>query len=161
MRHAIPTGRIAWCPCSGPVCGILFNRSARADGRTVLERRRLLDGYTLFAPLLYGTTYLIDNGGMLIHSWDSGGGLSAYMLSDGSLIRTNRAGGNSTFTAGGATGIPGDPLLGPIPAAPGYHSAFDRGGQLGANGWNQAPADGGITIVDIFAVAGQFGHTCG
>ncbi|MEE9212801.1 MAG: flexitail domain-containing putative surface protein, partial [Phycisphaeraceae bacterium] len=61
----------------------------------------------------------------------------------------------------GATGDPGgDPLAAPIPAAPAYHAAFDRGGQDGANTWNQAPADGAITIGDIFAVAGQFGHSC-
>ena len=54
----------------------------------------------------------------------------------------------------------GDPLAGPIPAAPAYHAAFDRGGQVGDNAWNQAPADGSITIGDVFAVAGQFGHTC-
>lgn len=46
------------------------------------------------------------------------------------------------------------------PGKSGYHPAFDRGGQAGANVWNQAPADGAITITDIFAVAGQFGHDC-
>ena len=60
----------------------------------------------------------------------------------------------------GATGAPGDPLAGPIPAAPAYHAAFDRGGQQGANIWNQAPADGAIAIADVFAVAAQFGHSC-
>ncbi len=62
------------------------------------------------------------------------------------------------FGASGDTS--GDPLAGPIPPAPGYHTAFDRGGQTGANIWNQAPADGSITTVDIFAVAAQFGHDC-
>jgi hypothetical protein len=61
----------------------------------------------------------------------------------------------------GATGDPGgDPLAGPIPPAPGYHTAFDRGEQVGENSWNRAPADGAITIQDIFAVAAQFGHDC-
>ena len=30
-----------------------------------------LDGYTLFGPLRSGTTYLIDNDGMVVHSWES------------------------------------------------------------------------------------------
>ncbi|MDZ4277610.1 MAG: flexitail domain-containing putative surface protein [Dehalococcoidia bacterium] len=61
----------------------------------------------------------------------------------------------------GASGTPGDPLAGPIPAAPAYHTAFDRGAQTGAHQWNVAPADGNIDLfIDIFGVAGQFGHDC-
>ena len=60
----------------------------------------------------------------------------------------------------GASGTPGDPLAGPIPAAPAYHTAFDRGIQIGANNWNRGPADGIIALEEIFAVAQQFGHGC-
>jgi hypothetical protein len=60
----------------------------------------------------------------------------------------------------GATGTPGDPLAGPIPPAPAYHSAFDRGAVIGANNWTRGPADGFIVLEDIFAVAQQFGHNC-
>ena len=61
----------------------------------------------------------------------------------------------------GAAGEPGgDPQAASIPAAPAYHAAFDRGGQIGADTWNRAPADGAITMEDIFAVAAQFGHDC-
>ena len=43
----------------------------------------------------------------------------------------------------------------------GYHAAFDRGGIIGANNWDRAPADGTINIVDdILGVAAQFGHDC-
>jgi hypothetical protein len=45
----------------------------------------------------------------------------------------------------------------PLPA---NHTAFDRGDQEGENSWNRAPADGAITISDIFALATQFGHDC-
>jgi hypothetical protein len=62
------------------------------------------------------------------------------------------------FGAAGEAG--GDPQAASVPAAPAYHAAFDRGDQTGANTWNRAPADGTITIEDIFAVAGQFGHDC-
>ena len=43
----------------------------------------------------------------------------------------------------------------------GYHAAFDRGGIIGANNWDRAPADGTINIPhDILGVAAQFGHNC-
>jgi hypothetical protein len=61
------------------------------------------DGYTLFAPILSRTTYLIDNEGRLVHSWETGSGPSAYLLEDGSLIRTTAASGRN-FPAGGRTG---------------------------------------------------------
>ena len=51
------------------------------------------DGYTLFAPMIYNETYLIDNNGMLVRSWDTGGpGATVYLLEDGSVIRQNRGG---------------------------------------------------------------------
>lgn len=60
----------------------------------------------------------------------------------------------------GASGSPLiDPLSAPAPA-PAYHTAFDRGGINGPYPWSQAPADGSITVADIVAVVGQFGHTC-
>ncbi len=60
-----------------------------------------------------------------------------------------------------AVGDPsGDPLAGPVPASPAYHTGFDRGGRVGASIWNQAPADGSINVGDIFAVIQQFGHSC-
>jgi len=53
----------------------------------------------------------------------------------------------------------------PLPAAgaapvPLYHAAYDRGGQVGPNVWNQGPPDGSIALADVFAVAAQFGHNC-
>ena len=66
------------------------------------------DGYTLFAPLQYGTTYLIDNEGKLVHSWDSAytPGNSVYLLENGHLLRTATLprGPNATFGSGGAGG---------------------------------------------------------
>src|SRR3990172_6592205 len=60
----------------------------------------------------------------------------------------------------GATGDAKVDPLSPPPPAPAYHPAYDRGGQTGANVWNQAPPDGAIAVGDIFAVAAQFGHDC-
>jgi len=65
------------------------------------------DGYTMFAPMANTTTYLIDNCGEYIHSWNSTyrPALSAYILENGNLLRTGNT-SNSTFsTAGGSGGI--------------------------------------------------------
>lgn len=64
------------------------------------------DGYVLFAPMANTTTYLIDKCGYYVHSWPGTykPGLSAYLLEDGSLLRTGSV-GNSVFTAGGNGGI--------------------------------------------------------
>ena len=61
------------------------------------------DGYTLFSPS--ENTYLIDNCGRLVHSWQSTypPGLSVYLLEDGSLLRTCRI-SNSIFSGGGSGG---------------------------------------------------------
>ncbi len=63
------------------------------------------EGYTLFAPMGYRDTYLIDMEGRLVHSWSSSynPGLSTYLLENGDLLRTARV-GNPTFQAGGAGG---------------------------------------------------------
>ena len=65
------------------------------------------DGYTLFNQLSSDTTYLIDNAGKLVHSWQSSfpPGLSAYLLDSGHLLRAAWfAPGGSPFNAGGAGG---------------------------------------------------------
>jgi hypothetical protein len=63
------------------------------------------NGYTLFAPMTGTTTYLIDNCGEKVHSWNSAykPGLSAYILEDGTLLRTRNT-NNTTYTAGGSGG---------------------------------------------------------
>ena len=49
-------------------------------------------GYTLFNPLGSYTTYLIDNYGRSIHTWESNykPRLMVYLLEDGSLLRTSK-----------------------------------------------------------------------
>ncbi len=62
-------------------------------------------GYTLFAPIGNNTTYLINNCGQKVHSWTSTypPAMSAYLLEDGSLLRTKNA-SNSFFPGGGSGG---------------------------------------------------------
>jgi hypothetical protein len=63
------------------------------------------EGYTLFTPNNNTTTYLINNDGLLVHSWESDyrPGQSVYLLEDGNLLRTANV-NNQTFTAGGSGG---------------------------------------------------------
>lgn len=62
------------------------------------------EGYTLLAPLTYRTTYLLDNCGRVVNTWESDywPGNAAYLLEDGSLLRTSRI--LSPFFSGGGTG---------------------------------------------------------
>ncbi|MCH7700059.1 MAG: aryl-sulfate sulfotransferase [Planctomycetes bacterium] len=66
------------------------------------------EGYTLFTPMLYTETYLIDIYGRLIHSWSAADkpGKSAYLLEDGTLLRPAFPGpdSNPTFPPAGAGG---------------------------------------------------------
>jgi len=63
-------------------------------------------GYTLFAPLPYNVIYLINNEGLLVHSWHSSfkPGNSVYLLENGNLLHTCRLEGDPAFSAGGAGG---------------------------------------------------------
>lgn len=55
-----------------------------------LNKEAAYDGYTLLVPVRNKTTYLIDNCGEIINKWESDfmPGLSAYLLEDGSLVRS-------------------------------------------------------------------------
>jgi hypothetical protein len=63
-------------------------------------------GYTLYAPMAYTTTYLINNDGEVVYTWESDyqPRMSAYLLENGNLLRTGRLGGNHTFGTGGGAG---------------------------------------------------------
>ena len=63
-------------------------------------------GYVLFAPLLSGTTYLIDEDGQVVHSWESdyAPSGSVYFQENGNLIRTAREPVVETFKGGGQGG---------------------------------------------------------
>ncbi|MBN1344738.1 MAG: aryl-sulfate sulfotransferase [Phycisphaerae bacterium] len=64
------------------------------------------EGYTLFAPLLSTTTYLIDMQGKVTHSWKSDvpPGNAVYLLDNGHLLRCGHERGNRTFHGGGMGG---------------------------------------------------------
>lgn len=62
-------------------------------------------GYTLFSPFPSDTTYLIDNWGQVVHSWSTGGSplKHAYLLEDGTLVKTQNQGGTTGIDGGGST----------------------------------------------------------
>ena len=65
------------------------------------------DGYTLFNQINSFHTYLIDNAGKLVQSWqsDSEPAFSVYLLENGHLLRTARfAVGGAPFFGGGSGG---------------------------------------------------------
>jgi len=66
------------------------------------------DGYTLFAPMQSNITYLIDNSGEIVHTWQSQypPALVVYLLENGSLLHTARLplGSNPIFGASGGAG---------------------------------------------------------
>jgi hypothetical protein len=63
-------------------------------------------GYFLMAPNASNETFLIDKCGYKVHQWNSAynPGQSAYLLPDGSLLRTGRV-NNPNFSGGGTGGI--------------------------------------------------------
>ena len=75
---------------------------------------RAYDGYTLFAPILSKTTYLIDLEGRLVHTWSSDyvPGQSVYLLDKGVLLRsTHRSDIGGGPTGGGVQKIAWDGTL--------------------------------------------------
>lgn len=65
--------------------------------------------YTLFAPLQSKTTYLIDDAGGVVRTWDSDypPGCSVYLLENGNILRCAalHRGDHPKFTGGGSGGL--------------------------------------------------------
>ncbi len=72
----------------------------------VAEQGTAFEGYNLFASLNATTTYLMDNDGNFVHSWETDyrPGISVYLLDNGELLHTGNA-GNTNFGTGGAGGV--------------------------------------------------------
>lgn len=73
----------------------------------VLHRAEgMAPGYTLFAPLHSGTTWLIDAEGRAVHAWqrEDGPGNSVYLTDEGHLLRAEKLKEGSRMTAGGEGG---------------------------------------------------------
>jgi hypothetical protein len=83
---------VSWSPLCGQTVGLIFNDSLS------------MNGYTLFAPN-FTTTYLMDNCGQVVHTWESDfqPGNSVYLLENGNLLRPARLNAGF-FNAGGTAG---------------------------------------------------------
>ncbi len=107
------------------------------DGRTVGLIQcdpRSEPGYTLFAPVLSDTTWLIDETGQIVHSWTfpGGPGLSVYLLPSGNLLHTSAHGLDESLPAPGNQGghveevtWDGEKVRGFTYAGPGYEGHHD------------------------------------
>lgn len=86
----------------------LENPAAVSEAMAIAdEQPGVAEGYTLLAPMRSQDTLLIDNEGSVVHSWTSNysPGLSAYLLEDGTLMRTaSPTGPSQSFDVGGAGG---------------------------------------------------------
>jgi hypothetical protein len=107
---AEPTGRDVPQPGDGerPAPG----SAARSTGKTVAQEVGLIlndagafNGYTLFAPKHYAATYLIDNEGRVVNTWESDylPGQSVYLLENGHLLHSSFT-KNGGFIGGGEGG---------------------------------------------------------
>jgi hypothetical protein len=78
----------------------------RTVGLISYDASKSYRGYTLFAPITSTTTYLIDNDGQVVKSWQSGygPGQAVMLLEDGSLLRTANPPSQS-MQGGGAGGM--------------------------------------------------------
>jgi hypothetical protein len=88
------------------VCAFITTASfgQKVAGPLIIEPD-IAPGYTLFAPLNSYNTYLIDNCGRIINTWQSQfyPGNTAYLLPNGNLLRTRRL-TNEVINGGGGGG---------------------------------------------------------
>ena len=89
------------------ISGVSIGLSQEQTVGLFLNTADAAPGYTLFAPMSYNVTYLIDNNGELVQSWfsDFRPGLSVYILENGDLLRTRRLQGQFFQTGGRGGGV--------------------------------------------------------
>lgn len=101
-----------WILCLAPLLPSALQEAVEAaptpPGKgVVLRSDRAEPGYTLLAPLRSTETLLIDEGGSVVHRWNSEftPGNAAELLPDGDLLRAAKVGGNERFHGGGEGGL--------------------------------------------------------
>ena len=89
------------------ITGLLTGQEEDQTVGLFLNTAAAAPGYTLFAPMSYNVTYLIDNNGELVQSWSSEyrPGLSVYILENGDLLRTRIIQGQLFQTGGHGGGV--------------------------------------------------------
>ena len=72
----------------------------------VAKQHGVSDGYILFSPILSPTVFLMDNDARVVHTWHNEyGGISHYLMPNGSLLRGARDPNILHFRSGGVSGI--------------------------------------------------------
>lgn len=86
--------------------GAAVSFAQRTVGLISHDASRSFKGYTLFAPITSTTTYLIDNDGQVVKTWQSGygPGQAVMLLQDGTLLRT-AAPPSQSMQGGGSGGM--------------------------------------------------------
>ena len=93
--------------CLFGILPAILPAQTRTVGLITHDEKPASPGYTLLYPKHYGRTYLIDNFGQGINTWDSKyePGQSAYLSPEGHLFRTcNLPASGSLGTGGGERG---------------------------------------------------------
>ncbi len=88
-------------------CSVTGDTPVETDSPVIIPPKTATS-VTLLAPQRLTTTYLIDEEGTVVNTWESNytPGLSAYLLEDKSLLRCANPGTNTTFgRTGGAGGM--------------------------------------------------------
>ncbi len=115
MKYDDGLGRFTWNIMPVPadlLPDVAFSPLAAPEAEPQEERGLVINtppaspGYVLFAPILSGTTYLIDTAGKVVHTWETerAPGASVYLLDNGHLLRTARAWNVPVFKGGGQGG---------------------------------------------------------
>lgn len=83
----------------------LAQSQTKTVGLFLNNKEKVYNGYTLFAPKQYTSTYLINNEGRLLHQWSASKfppGQSVYLLENGHLLRSCMTKGK--LSSGGGEG---------------------------------------------------------
>jgi len=87
-------------------CDVRSDSDSEETPGLQINQPEAFDGLNLFGPIDSGMTYLIDNDGRVIHTWESDyrPALQPYLLPNGNLLRTGAFGifRNNDFRTGGA-----------------------------------------------------------
>ncbi|MDH3283534.1 MAG: aryl-sulfate sulfotransferase [Acidobacteriota bacterium] len=110
-RGTRPFARIAAGLTVAALLILIFGGTVEAQGQTIglieHDPSQSEPGHTLFSPLNGSVTYLINNDGHVVHSWQASNrpGLMAYLLPNGNLLRAAQIPFHSNFS--GARGAGG------------------------------------------------------
>ena len=102
-------GNAATDPSGAPTATYSYTVSAPSATQTVGLFTNLpgaFQGYTLLAPMHYTRTYVLNNAGQVVHTWDSAyePGRTAYLMENGHLFRECMLKSGGPSTGGGEGG---------------------------------------------------------